>query len=278
MASQYQELLVERRDAVGWIVFDRPDKAHAMNGRMMDELETAWRELDADPSVRVIVNTGSGRYFQSGLDVAELSRDPAALREQSRRTRDAELAFTAWHLGVGKPVIAAVNGTCAGGGLHFVADADIVIAASDATFLDPHVSVGQATAYEGIALVRKMAFEPVMRMVLTGRFERMSARRAYELGMVSEVVDPPERLRERAQELAETIAKNSPAAMRATKRALWGALEHGLTDACRAGGQELMGMWGHPDQEEGPLAFSEKREPQWLPLTTDDTDRNESRA
>jgi enoyl-CoA hydratase/carnithine racemase len=276
MGTGYQELVVERHGEVGWIVFDRPDKAHAMTGRMMDELETAWRELDADPSVRVIVNTGSGKHFQSGLDVAELSRDPAALREQSRRTRDAELAFTAWHLGVDKPVIAAVNGTCAGGGLHFVADADIVIAASNATFLDPHVSVGQATSYEGVALVRKMAFEPVMRMVLAGRYERMSAQRAYALGMVSEVVDPPERLRERAQELAETIARNSPAAMRATKRALWGALEHWLTDACRAGAQELVGMWGHPDQEEGPLAFSEKREPRWQPLTTNDTERMES--
>jgi enoyl-CoA hydratase/carnithine racemase len=70
-------------------------------------------------------------------------------------------------------------------------------------------------------------------------------------------------LRERAQELAETIAKNSPAAMAATKKALWGALEHGLTDACRAGSQQLVSMWGHPDQEEGPLAFAEKREAAW---------------
>jgi enoyl-CoA hydratase/carnithine racemase len=265
----YEEILVERRGPVGWLVFDRPAKAHAMNGRMMDELEVAWRELDADPSVRVIVNTGSGRHFQTGLDVAELSRDPDALREQSRRTRDAELAFTAWHLGVSKPVIAAVNGTCAGGGLHFVADADIVIAASSATFLDPHVSVGQVTAYEAIGLVRRVPFESVMRMALAGRYERMSAERAHALGMISEIVDPPEQLRDRAQELAETVARNSPAAMRATKRALWGALELGLTDACRAGAQEFVAMWGHPDQEEGPLAFAEKRDARWQPLTND---------
>jgi enoyl-CoA hydratase/carnithine racemase len=85
--------------------------------------------------------------------------------------------------------------------------------------------------------------------------------------MISEVVDPPERLRERAQELAETIARNSPAAMAATKRALWGALESGLSDACRAGAKHLVSMWGHPDQEEGPRAFAEKREPSWQPLT-----------
>ena len=101
-----------------------------------------------------------------------------------------------------------------------------------------------------------------MRMALIGRYERMSASAPTSSGMISQIVDPPEQLREEAQELAETIAQNSPAAMRATKRALWGALEHGLTDACRAGAQELVSMWGHPDQEEGPLAFAEKREPQ----------------
>src|SRR5262249_36691770 len=201
------------------------------------------------PAVRVIVNAGNGSSFQTGLDVAELSRDRDALREQSRRTRDFELAFTSWQLKIWKPVIAAVNGTVAGGGLHFVADADIVIAASDATFLDPHVSVGQVTAYETIGLIDKAAFEPVMRMALAGRDERMAAARAYQLGIVSEVVDS-ERLRDAAQELAEKIAKNSPAAMRATKRALWAALEVGLRDACLVGGQELVAMWGHPDQEE----------------------------
>jgi len=83
------------------------------------------------------------------------------------------------------------------------------------------------------------------------------------LGICSEVVDPPEGLRDAARELAEKVAKNSPAAMAATKRALWGALETGLSDACLAGGQELIGMWGHPDQEEGPRAFAEKREADW---------------
>jgi enoyl-CoA hydratase/carnithine racemase len=84
--------------------------------------------------------------------------------------------------------------------------------------------------------------------------------------MVSQVVDPPERLADEAQALAEAIARNSPAAMAATKRALWQAMEHGLTEACRLGARELVAMWGHPDQEEGPRAFAEKREPVWQPL------------
>ena len=262
----YETLVVERRGHVGWIIFDRPDAGNAMNATMFAELEQAWLELDADPTVRVIVNTGNGPAFQTGVDVKQMARDRDALRKFSRQTRDAELRFTAWHLRVDKPVIAAVNGTCAGGGLHFVADADIVIAASDATFLDPHVSVGQVVAYEGIALARKSPMEAVLRMSLVGRTERITAARAYELGILSQVVDPPASLRDAAQDLAEKVARNSPAAMAATKRALWGALEAGLTDACRAGAQELVGMWGHPDQAEGPAAFAERREPDWADL------------
>jgi enoyl-CoA hydratase/carnithine racemase len=144
-----------------------------------------------------------------------------------------------------------------------VADADIVIAASDAQFTDPHVSVGQVTAIEAIGLMRKIPAEAMLRMALVGRHERMPAQRAYEIGLISEIVDPPERLHEAAQELAEKIARNSPAAMRATKRALWQAMELGLTDACRAGAKELVGLWGHPDQTEGPAAFADKREPRW---------------
>jgi len=258
----YETLAVERRGAIGWLAFDRPEVANAMDATMLAELERAWLELDADPEVRVIVNTGNGHAFQTGLDVVQLSRDKEALREQSRRTRDATLRLTAWHNQVWKPVIAAVNGTCAGGGLHFVADADIVIAAESATFLDPHVSVGQVTAFEAITLARTSPMEAILRMALVGRHERMTAERARQLGVLSEVV-PDDQLEAAAMDLAGRVAKNSPAAMAATKKALWGAVELGLTDACRAGAAEMMAMWGHPDQTEGPLAWAEKREPQW---------------
>jgi enoyl-CoA hydratase len=263
VSAPYRRLRVTREGPVGWLAFDRPDAGNALDAVMFDELERAWRELDDDPSVRVIVNTGRGSAFQTGLDLVALRDDPAAFRAHARRTRDAELRFTAWQLGVTTPVVAAVNGVCAAGGLHFVADADVVIAASDATFVDPHVSVGQVVAYEGIALVRKSPMEAILRMALVGRYERLPAARAYQLGIISQVVDPPDGLHDEAQTLAETIARNSPAAMAATKRALWGALEAGLTDASRAGALELASLWGHPDQEEGPRAFAEGRDARW---------------
>lgn len=263
MSSEYQTLRVERRDRVGWLIFDRPEAGNAMDATMLAELGRAWSELDADPDVRVIVNTGVGSTFQTGLDVVQLAQDKDALREQSRRTRDATLELTAWHCGVRKPVIAAVNGTCAGGGLHFVADADIVIASSAATFLDPHVSIGQVTAYEAIGLARKSPMETITRMALVGVHERIDAVRAYQLGILSQVVDPPEELEATATELAEKVASNSPRAMAISKRALWRALDLGLTDACKAGALDVVAMWGHADQNEGPLAFTEKREAAW---------------
>ncbi|HET6772052.1 MAG TPA: enoyl-CoA hydratase/isomerase family protein [Acidimicrobiales bacterium] len=261
--GSYEHLIVERRGPVGWLVNDRPDQLNAMNARMRDEFADAWRELDDDPDVRAIVHTGNGRAFQTGVDVAEIAGDGVGMERYRQSMEDFDLHFTAWHQGVAKPVITAVNGICAGGGFHWVADADIVICAADAQFFDPHVSIGQVVSVEAIGLMRKMPVEAVMRMAFVGRHERMGAVRAYDLGMVSEVVDPPERLRERAQELGETIARNSPAAMAATKRALWGALEVGLTEACRRGAHELVSLWGHPDQTEGPAAFAERREPRW---------------
>jgi len=264
---QFECLKVERRGPVGWLINNRPDRLNAMSAKMRDEFAFAWTELDRDPEVKVIVHTGEGRAFQTGVDVAEIASDGVGMERYRRSVEAFDLHFTAWHQQVWKPVITAVNGMCAGGGFHWIADADVVIAASDAEFFDPHVSIGQVVSLEAIGLIRKMPVEAVMRMAFVGRHERLSAARAYELGMISQVVDPPGQLRDEAQALAETIARNSPAAMRATKRALWGALEQGLTDACRAGAGELVSMWGHPDQEEGPQAFAEKRPPRWRDLT-----------
>ena len=262
--SGYEHLIVERHGPVGWLINDRPDRLNAMNSGMRDEFADAWIELDSDPDVRVIVHTGNGRAFQTGVDVSELASDGQGMERYRESIESFDVHFTSWHQQVWKPVITAVNGICAGGGFHWVADADIVIAASDAQFFDPHVSMGQVVSLEAIGLIRKMPAEAVMRMAFVGRYERMPAERALQLGMISEIVDPPERLRERAQELGEVIARNSPAAMAATKKALWAALEYGLTDACKVGAGHLVSMWGHPDQHEGPRAFAEKRSPTWV--------------
>ncbi|GAB3223829.1 enoyl-CoA hydratase/isomerase family protein [Mycolicibacterium hippocampi] len=265
--SAYERLIVEKSDGVGWLILNRPDAGNAFDARMLDELERAWAELDADPQVRVIVNTANGKSFCTGMDVVQVARDKNAMRKHSRRTRDAELKISSWHCDVWKPVIAAVNGVCAGGGLHLVADADIVIAAEGASFVDPHVSVGQAVAYEAITLLRKSPMEAILRMALTGRNERISAQRAYELGIISEVV-AGDALRAAATAVATAVAANSPMAMRATKKALWRSLEVGLSTAREEAAAEIDRLAGHPDQDEGVRAWLEKRQPNWQPTAT----------
>ena len=161
-------------------------------------------------------------------------------------------------------MIAAVNGVCAGGGLHFVADADIVIAASTRTFLDPHVSIGQVSAYEAIALVRKSPMEPIVRMALAGRHERITAERARQLGILSEVVDPPEQLRRRPAELAE---QDRQELARRHGRHQAGAVGRARSRASPTpagpGAQSWWTCGATPTRTEGPRAFTEKREPQW---------------
>ena len=263
--SDYERLTVARSDGVGWLILNRPEAGNAFDALMLDELEAAWAELDADPDVRVIVNTANGKAFCTGMDVVQVARDKEAMRKHSRRTRDATLKISSWHCEVWKPVIAAVNGVCAGGGLHLVADADIVITAQEASFVDPHVSVGQAVAYEAITLLRKSPMEAIARMTLSGKGERISAQRAYELGIVSEVV-PAEQLRAAAGRLAGAVATNSPTAMRATKRALWHSLEVGLSEAKNAAAEEIWRLRNHPDHAEGARAWREKRPAHWQPL------------
>jgi enoyl-CoA hydratase/carnithine racemase len=267
----YESLIVERRGPVGWITLNRPEALNSHSIVMHSELPRAWHQMSDDDEVRVVVITGAGRAFATGADVKELaSAGGMAQRlakvdphdEPSKRPTLGPRAQEVW-----KPVIAAVNGVCAGGGLHYVAEADIVLASPLASFVDTHVSVGQVAALEPISLVGRMPFGAIMRMALVGRHERLSATRAYELGMVDEIIDPPERLLDAAQALAETIAKNSPTAMMATKRAIWGAFEHHRPEALARGFALLESVWDHPDGREGPRAFAEKRDPQWAPPT-----------
>ena len=261
----FEHLVVEKRGPVGWLVLNRPERHNALGVRLFEELPRAWMQLDADDDVRVIVNSGAGEAFCSGLDLKELAADPARLAVHAQQTRENRLRLTALHNRVRKPVICAVNGVCAGGGLHFVADADIVIAACTATFLEPHVSVGQVAVFETIGLRARMPFEAVARMLLVGRHEALPAQRAYELGMLSQVVEPAEALWDEAQALSEKIARNSPSAMMVSKRALWDSLDDGLSASLDHGARLLADFWRHPDSREGPAAFAERRDPAWQP-------------
>jgi enoyl-CoA hydratase len=264
--NDYSTLTLERRGSVGWLLFDRPGRRNAMNLDMRRELPSAWTELDHDPEVRVIVCSGAGRDFTTGLDVAELVDPAAAAAFRSDIDDPAAARYTALQNSVRKPVIAAINGLCVGGGFMWIAEADFAIAASDAAFVDPHTTIGQVVGRGNWALVNHLPFDTAMRLALVGSGTRLSAGEAFARGLITEVVDPPDQLHDRAQALAEIVARNSPAALAATKRAMWRTLQMGLDDACRAATGDIVEMWNHPDQAEGPLAFAHGRQANWQPL------------
>lgn len=262
-------VVVERSGHIGSIRLNRPEALNALDAAVFAGLEAAWRSLDGDPEVRVVVLTGTGRGFCSGADMVAPS--PTGRDQPGRQGYVDMPRFTARQLGCYKPVITAVNGVCASAGLHFVVDSDIVIASDRATFLDTHADLGQVSALEPIGLARKMPLGSVLRMVALGRSERLSAQRAHELGMVSEVV-PHEELAERAQELARKVAELSPTTLQRSLRVIWESLDLGLEEALDRGWRVVQDHYGHPDNVEGPRAFAEKRRPDWVgapPTITD---------
>lgn len=254
-----ETVLVERRpNGVVVVVLNRPERLNALSADLMADLARLWRELADDPLLRAVVISGAGRGFCSGADAEFLGAERAP-RGQGVA---GELDFLPGHA-VDVPVIAAVNGVCAGGGLHFVADADIVIASRAASFVDPHVSVGQVSGIEPVSLALRLPLPVIARMALMGVAERLDAQRAYELGLVTEVVETGDALMQRAIAVGDAIAAASPQSVRATRRALRRLADTVLDPLLEAGWQDVQQHWTHPDSVEGPAAFAAKRPPRW---------------
>jgi enoyl-CoA hydratase/carnithine racemase len=161
-----------------------------------------------------------------------------------------------------KPVLAAVNGLCCGAGLDWVTTGDIVIASDRAEFFDPHVSIGLVSGREVVRLARALPTHIAMRMAIMGRHERMQVDRAYQLGLVSEVVEH-DRLMERAREIAAVVNRNAPLAVRGTRLAIRKGLDLPLHEAEILAETFRERVVRTDDAKEGPLAFVEKRRPEW---------------
>ncbi|MCP5395252.1 MAG: enoyl-CoA hydratase/isomerase family protein [Sphingomonadaceae bacterium] len=266
--STYETLRLEVADGIAVLTLDREDRRNAINSRMNIELPRAWQAIEQDPAIRVVVVTGAGsKAFCTGADLADLpvSEDPDLARSL------ASIAWTGRQNGVTKPVIAAVNGLTVGGGIHFIADADIVLFADHAKLSDTHVAVGLVAALEPISLARRMPLGAVLKLALTGGDERMDAAKAHRLGLADEVL-PADALIPRAMELARSIARHSPTAVARSRAAIWAAKELPLEQALAEGWRLIMRQDGHPDIAEGVSAFLEKREPRWQDREPGDLD------
>jgi enoyl-CoA hydratase/carnithine racemase len=225
----YQTIEVDiSADGVMTVTLNRPEVLNAFNNQMLSEFSTLWSQVRSDDTVHAVVLAAAGdRAFSTGVDVTErLDGDSPFLDKLHpwAENEDPGRQLSPRRNEVWKPVIAAVQGMCAGGAFYWIADCDIVICSPDATFFDPHVTYGLVAALEPIALRFRMPFSDVMRMALLGLHERMTAERALAVGLVTEVVERPSLLA-RAQELAAAIAGQPPAAVQGTVKALWQSLD-----------------------------------------------------
>jgi E-phenylitaconyl-CoA hydratase len=218
---------------VATLTLSRPEKLNPFNERMASEVAAAWRRTREDDDIHVAVIQADGdRAFCTGIDVAEgnwWNHEPIFNQEDP-----GVLLGPKAHL-VWKPVIAALHGMVAGGGMYFVNEADFAICSESAVFFDPHANAGIVSALEPMGmLARGVPFGDVMRWALLGSEERISAQTALRLGIVTEVV-PDNELRSRAAELASEIAARRPQAIQGTVRALWEARDLPPSIAARHG-------------------------------------------
>ena len=283
---EFETLGYEESGGVAWVTLNRPDVMNAFNTTMQRELRDVWRWLRRHDEVRVVVLTGAGeKAFCTGIDRSE------ALAEGPRPGRAGSAAGATGphgtddgvHIGSGttpfmfddpgenlgpksndlwKPVIAAVNGIACGGAFYMLGEVDFMIAAEHATFFDPHLTFNMAAAFEPLQMTGRMPFGDLVRLTLLGSEERMSAQRALQIGLVTEVV-PADELRPRAQWAADVIAKAHPVAVQSTLRALWAGRELSRGQALGLG-WAFVGLGNDPEAlAEGQARFASGERVEW---------------
>jgi enoyl-CoA hydratase/carnithine racemase len=232
----YETLLYEvGDDKVATITINRPDKLNSFNQTMRAEFREVWKAVRDDDGVNVVVLRASGRAFSAGIDVTE--------RAEVGSESEPPIPFMGIDPGVSlgpksnqvwKPIVCAVQGIAAGGAQYWINESDIVICSEDAVFFDPHVTYGMTSACEPIGLAARIPYGEAARWALMGLDERMSAQRALQIGLVSEVL-PGSELWDHAHWIAATIAAKPSVATQGTVKALWQSLDQPRTTAVNMG-------------------------------------------
>jgi enoyl-CoA hydratase/carnithine racemase len=268
--SQFETVDFRIENGVAWVRLNRPEKLNAFDSVMGRELQTIWRDLRRNADVGAAVLTAAGdRAFCTGIDRTETmaERTDEGWTPPSPADRFVHFDDPGEFLGpkandLWKPVIAAVNGMACGGAFYMLGEVDVIVAAEHATFFDPHVTYGMVASFETIQMAQKMPFGELLRMQLLGAHERLSAARALEIGLVSEVV-PGAELDERARWVAETIAARPRAAIQATLRAAWSTRDLPRTQALAQGASFLATGWSPESLAEGQRFFASGGRVEW---------------
>ena len=257
----YKTIDYQVKDGIAQILLMRPDQLNAVNSLMSKELPKMWKRFNEDADAIVAIISGFGdKSFCVGADLADLPDMDGKAGMASLES----IKWTSLQNDIWKPVICAVNGMVCGGGLHFVADSDVVIASENATFFDTHVKVGLVAGLEPVSLSRKIPLERVLRMSLIGGGEKIDSNEAKNIGLISEIVNH-ENLMARAIEIANNIKIHSPSALAKTKKAIWQSQDTGLNQGLKNAWNLISEQQIHSDFEEGAKAFIEKRLPKWKP-------------
>jgi enoyl-CoA hydratase/carnithine racemase len=210
-------ITVEVSEHIATVTLSRPEVLNAFDQTMLDEFAAFWHRCRGDDDIRVVVLQADGeRAFSTGVD-RKAGRD---IHPNPFSADDPGHSLGAKQNRVWKPLICAVHGMVAGGAFYWLNEADVIICAEGTEFFDPHTTYGMASALEPIGLLRRMPLGEVLRIALFGLDERMSAGRAHQIGLVSEIVAPAE-LRARARTLALRLAAKPPLAVQGTVKAIW---------------------------------------------------------
>ncbi len=250
---------VAAEDGILIVTINRPEVLNALNNEAHHELSGVFDRFAADSSLRVAILTSAGeRAFCVGSDL-KAKADAGKAAEDSPPTGFAGLCM---RFDLNKPVIAAINGHAFGGGVEILLACDLAVAADHAVFSLPEPLVGLAALGGGglQRLVRQIPLKQAMRLILTG--ERISARRALEIGLVNEVV-PAADLMETAKALARQITRCAPLAIEASKAVALSSLSSSLERSILDQHPTAVRLWASQDAIEGPRAFAEKRPPVW---------------
>ena len=253
-------VVTDRRGVVLQVTLDRP-KANAIDVATSRELGEVFAGFRDDPGLRIAIITGAGdKFFCPGWDLKAAAEGEAV---------DSDYGVGGFGglqelPNLNKPVIAAVNGICCGGGLEWALSADIILAAEHATFALPEINSGTIADAATLKLPKRIPWHIAMELLFTGRW--MEAAEAHRWGLVNEVI-PPEQLLERAHELAATLAEGPPLVFAAIKEVSRAAENMRFQDALDAITSRqfptIDTLYSSEDQLEGARAFAEKRKPQW---------------
>ena len=254
----------EVKDKVAWITLNRPAAMNSINPELRWQLSEHLNEVENNDDIWLAVITGAGqKAFCAGDDLKHRAMERNATSEQLAKWRqlaqETKHIIERWHFK--KPLIAMVNGYALGGGLEIAMACDIIVAADHAEFGLPEPRRGLIAGSAGVhRLPRQIGLKPAMGYLLTGR--HMSAKRAFQLGLVNEVV-PANELTDTVQGYVDDILRCAPLAVRATKEAAVKGLDHPLAQAFYTRYEGEVARQQSADALEGPRAFAEKRSPQW---------------